>query len=310
MKIVFFGSPNSAVYSLKKILEEGHRVELIITQPDKPAGRGKKWTTSPVKRFAQAFNIPVYQPARIRKDPIALEKLKGIDPDINMVVAYGQIIPTPLIYYPKYNSINLHFSLLPKYRGASPVHWSILNGDKITGVTIFELNEKMDSGDLLAQQELGILPGEYAHELEVRLAAIGAELLCKTIDQIDSIPHTKQDHSQATFAPLLKKEDGRIDWTKSAIEIDRRIRAFTPWPSAYSFLDQKRIKIIRGKVQDSKSNGLSPGEILGVNKTGIQVSCGHNSIYLIEELQPEGRKAMNAYAFSLGTQIIPGTKFL
>ena len=310
MKIVFFGSPDSSVYSLKKILEEGHRVELIITQPDKPAGRGNKLTTSPVKRFAQAVNIPVYQPARIRKDPIALEKLKGIDADINLVVAYGQILPTSLIYYPKYNSINLHFSLLPKYRGASPVHWSILNGDKSTGVTIFELNEKMDEGDLLAQQELGILPGEYAHDLEVRLAAIGAELLCKTVDQIDSIPHTKQDHSQATFAPLLKKEDGKIDWTKSAIEIDRKIRAFTPWPSAYSFLDQKRIIFTRGKVLDGKSHGLSPGEILGVNKTGIQVSCGQNSIYLIGELQPEGKKAMNAYAFSLGTQINPGTKFL
>lgn len=310
MKIVFFGSPDSSVYSLKKILEEGHCVELIITQPDKPAGRGNKLTTSPVKRFAQAVNIPVYQPARIRKDPIALEKLKGIDADINLVVAYGQILPTSLIYYPKYNSINLHFSLLPKYRGASPVHWSILNGDKSTGVTIFELNEKMDEGDLLAQQELGILPGEYAHDLEVRLAAIGAELLCKTVDQIDSIPHTKQDHSQATFAPLLKKEDGKIDWTKSAIEIDRKIRAFTPWPSAYSFLDQKRIIFTRGKVLDGKSHGLSPGEILGVNKTGIQVSCGQNSIYLIGELQPEGKKAMNAYAFSLGTQINPGTKFL
>ncbi len=310
MKIVFFGSPDSSVYSLKKILEEGHRVELIITQPDKPAGRGNKMTSSPVKRFAQAFNIPVYQPARIRKDPFALEKLKGINPDINLVVAYGQIIPTPLIYYPKYNSINLHFSLLPKYRGASPVHWSILNGDKSTGVTIFELNEKMDSGDLLSQQKLGILPGEYARDLEVRLAAIGAELLCKTVDQIDSIPHTKQDHSQATFAPLLKKEDGKIYWTKSASEIDRKIRAFTPWPSAYSFLDQKRIIITRGKVLDGKSHGLSPGKIFDVNKTGIQVCCGQNSIYLIEKLQPAGKKAMNAYAFSLGTQINPGTKFI
>jgi methionyl-tRNA formyltransferase len=289
-------------------MEEGHDVELIITQPDKPSGRRRRLTASPVKRFAQEFNIPSYQPARIRKDPIALEKLKGIDPDLNVVVAYGQIIPASLIYLPKHNSINLHFSLLPKYRGASPVHWSILNGDKMTGVTIFELNEKMDEGDLLAKQELEILPGEYAHELEVRLAAIGAKLLCKTIDQIDSIPHTKQDHSQATFAPLLKKEDGRVDWTQSATEIDRRIRAFTPWPSAYFFLDQKRIKIIKGKVQEDKSYRFAPGEIRDVNKTGVQVSCGQNSIYLIKELQPEGKKAMKAFAFTLGTQISPGTK--
>jgi methionyl-tRNA formyltransferase len=309
MKIVFFGSPDSAVFSLNKILEHGHRVELIITQPDRPSGRGKKLTPSPVKSFAQESNIPVYQPERIRKDPAALDKLQRIDPDLNVVVAYGQIIPASLIYFPRYNSINLHFSLLPKYRGASPVPWTILNGDKITGVTIFELDEKMDTGDLLAKQELEILPGEYAHELEARLSAIGADLLCKTIDQIDSIPHIKQDHSQATFAPLLKKEDGRIDWTKHAIEIDRKIRAFTPWPSAYSFLDQKRIKIIKGKSQDDKKYRFIPGEILATAKTGIHVGCGHNSIYSIEELQPEGKKAMNAYAFSLGIQIEPGTKF-
>jgi methionyl-tRNA formyltransferase len=309
MKIVFFGSPDSAVYSLRKILEEGHRVELIITKPDMPAGRGKKLVSPPVKRFAQANNIPVYQPTKIRKDPVALEKLEEIDPDMNVVVAYGQIIPASIIYYPRYNSINLHFSLLPKYRGASPLHWSILNGEKITGVTIFELNEKMDEGDILSMQELPILPGEYAHELEFRLAKIGSELLCKTIDQIDSIPHTKQDHSEATFAPLLKKEDGRLDWTKNAIEIDRKIRAFTPWPSAFSFFDEKRIKIISGKNLDSKTCSHTPGEILDVNKTGIQVNCGQNSAYLIEELQPEGKKVMSAYAFSLGTQISQGNRF-
>jgi methionyl-tRNA formyltransferase len=308
MKIIFFGSPASAVYSLKKICEKSHRVELIITQPDKPAGRGKKLSPSPVKRFAQSLNIPVYQPAKIRKDPHALEKMKAIDPDINVVVAYGQIIPSSLIYYPRYNSINLHFSLLPKYRGASPVHWSVLKGEQNTGVTIFELDEKMDEGDILTQQELMILPGEYAHELETRLAVIGAELLCKTIDRIDSIPHTRQDHSQSTYAPLLKKEDGRIDWTKSATEIDRKIRAFTPWPSAFTFFDQKRIKIVKGKEQEDRAINLTPGAVSDVNKIGIQVSCGRNSTYLIEELQPEGKKAMSAYAFSLGTQIKPGDK--
>jgi len=310
MKIIFFGSPDSAVYSLKKILGEGHSVELIITQPDKPAGRGKKLFPSPVKSFAQVSNIAVYQPTKIKTDSLVLELLEKINPDLNVVVAYGQIIPSSLIYYPRYHSINLHFSLLPNYRGASPVQWSILNGEQITGVTIFELNEKMDEGDILAKQELKILPGEYAHELEVRLAEIGAELLCKTIDRIDSIPHTKQNHSQATLAPLLKKEDGRIDWTKNAIEIDRKIRAFTPWPSVFSFLDQKRIKIIAGKGLDSQIPNLTPGEILDVNTNGIQVSCGQNSIYLIEELQPEGKKAMSAYAFSLGTKISPGDKFL
>lgn len=309
MKIVFFGSPESAVLALSKILGEGHRVELIITKPDKPGGRGKKLIAPPVKRFALEKNIPVYQPAKIRKDPKALDTLRSLDVDINVVVAYGQIIPASIIYLPRYNSINLHFSLLPKYRGASPVHWSVLNGDKKTGVTIFELNEKMDEGDILTKQEVSILPGEYACDLEVRLAEIGSELLCKTLDQIDSIPHIEQDHSEATFAPLLKKEDGRIDWTKNADEIERKIRAFTPWPSAYTFFEKKRIKIIRGKTQEKETSEHLPGEILDVHKAGIRVNCGRNSAYLIEELQPEGKNVMNAYAFSLGTQTKPGQRF-
>jgi methionyl-tRNA formyltransferase len=309
MKIVFFGSPHSAVLSLQKLLEKGYRVELVITQPDMPAGRGKKLVSPPIKPFAQANNIPVYQPARIKKDPVALQKVKEIDPDLIVVVAYGQIIPSSIIYHPKYNSLNLHFSLLPKYRGASPVHWSILKGEKITGVTIFELNEKMDEGDILSMKEIDIQPGEYAHELEARLAKMGSELLCETIERIDSIPHLKQDHSGATFAPLLKKADGRLDWTKNAMEIDRKIRAFTPWPSAFCYFEQKRIKITRGKILDSQTPDQKCGEIADVNKTGIRIHCGQNSSYLVEELQPEGKKLMSAYAFSLGAKINPGKKF-
>lgn len=308
MKIVFFGSPDTAVNSLKKIIADGHLIGLVITQPDKPSGRGKKMTPSPVKRFAQTHKIPVYQPQSIKKDPFVLEKLKEISPDLNVVVAYGQFIPASIIYLPRYNSINLHFSLLPKYRGASPVNWSILNGERITGVSVFQLNEKMDSGDILAKEELEILPGEYADELESRLSAVGAELLCKTIKHIESLPHIKQNHSQATFAPLLKKEDGKIDWTKTATEIDRKIRAFTPWPSAFFFLNHKRIKIIKGKKLDFPRTHCVPGEIRGVDKTGILVCCGHNSIYRIEELQPEGKKVMSAYAYSLGAHIVLGTK--
>jgi methionyl-tRNA formyltransferase len=310
MRIIFFGSPDSAIYSIKKIRERGHSVELVITQPDKPAGRGKKMAPSPVKLFAQSSNIQVYQPAKIRKDPRALEIMKEVDPDIIVVVAYGQIIPSSIIYLPKFNSVNLHFSLLPKYRGASPVQWSILNGEQKTGVTVFELNETMDTGDILAQQELSILPGENAHELEARLAKIGAELLCDTLARIDAIPHAPQDHSLATYAPLLKKEDGRIAWSKSAVEIERKIRAYTPWPSAFAFFGQKRIKIVKGKGLPDRIRRLKPGEVIDVSKKGIQVSCGENSIYLIEELQPEGKKNMRAYVFSLGARINPGDTFL
>ncbi len=309
MKIVFFGSPFAAVCSLKKILESGHAVSLVITQPDRPAGRGKKTALSAVKKYAIENNISVYQPEKIRKDHLVLEKFKEIHPELNVVVAYGQIIPKAVIDFPKYNSINVHFSLLPKYRGASPVQWAILSGEKKTGVSIFELNEKMDEGDILAKKEVPILPREYAYELEGRLAEIGAELLCETIDKIERIPRKKQDPSQATYAPKIKKEQGRIDWTLDAVWIDRKVRAFTPWPSAFTYLDGKRIKIIKGRDTPKTVPELSPGEVLNVKKEGIEIGCGHGSIYIVEELQPEGRRAMNAYAFTLGENVTRGDKF-
>lgn len=309
MKIVFFGSPDSALPSLKKIIEEGHSIELIITQPDKPSGRGKKMTPSAVKKFATEQNISVFQPEKIRKDQKALEKIKEIKPDLNVVTAYGQIIPSSIIFLPEHNSINVHFSLLPKYRGASPVQWAILNGEDKTGVTIFELNEKMDEGDIISQQEVDILPYEGASELEARLAEIGAELLVRTMARIDRIQPTKQNHSQATYAHLLKKEDGRISWKKDAVLIERQVRALTPWPSVYAHLFGKRIKIIEGRKETLKTKFFNSGEIIAIKKEGIAVSCGDKTVYTIETLQPENKKAMSAYAFSLGSKIKIGDKF-
>lgn len=310
MKIVFFGSPPAALFSLKKILEAGHAIELVITQPDKPSGRGKKLAPSAVKKFAISHNIPYYQPLRIRKDPTALYKIKKINPDLNVVVAYGQIIPPSIIYIPEYNSLNVHFSLLPKYRGASPVQWALLKGEVKTGVTVFELNEKMDEGDVLSQEEVEILPGEGAGELEVRLAQKGADLLLKTITKIDKIKPFKQDHSQATYAPKIKKEDGRIDWQKNALSIDRQVRAFNPWPSAFTFLRKRRIKILKGRKPALKAEpSSSPGEILSIKKQGIEVCCGERSVFLIEDVQPENRNHMKAYAFSLGANVKPGHIF-
>jgi methionyl-tRNA formyltransferase len=308
VKIVFFGSPATAVTSLKRLLEKGHDIGLVVTQPDRPAGRGKKISPSPVKQLARELNIPVFQPPKIRKDPQALKRIQDAGPDLNVVVAYGQIIPAPLIYFPEYNSINLHFSLLPRYRGASPVAWAILNGEHISGVTIFELNEKMDEGDILARKEVEILPNENARELENRLAKIGADLLCETIDRIGTIPHIKQDHSLATYAPLLKKEDGRIDWARDAASIDRKVRAFTPWPSAFAYYGDKRLKILKGRPQQGRLSPSFPGKILKANKEGLAVGCGEKSVYLIEELQQEGRRVMNAYVFSIGARIGPGDK--
>jgi len=309
MKIVFFGSPASALPTFKKLLEAGHRIELLIAQPDKPRGRGKKLTPPPIKVLAQELNIPCYQPHKIRTDPLAIQKMNRIKPDLIVVVAYGQIIPESIIYLPHHNSINLHFSLLPKYRGASPVQWALLKGEEKTGITIFQLNEKMDEGDILSQEEVKILPGEKAFELEDRLAEMGAELLVRTVSQIDKIEPVKQDHSQATYAPKLKKEDGRIDWKNDAFLIDKQIRAFNPWPSAFAFLKDKRIKIYDGKVKGKLTQPSRPGQILAVSKEGIEVYCGGRSTYLIQRLQPENKKEMDAYAFFLGTKIKIGDVF-
>ena len=310
MRIVFFGSPASALPSLKKILDAGHKIELIISQPDKPTGRGKKLLPCPVKKMALDLNIPVLQPPKIGKDTETLDKLKDIQPDLNIVVAYGQIIPSSIIYLPKFNSLNVHFSLLPQYRGASPVQWALLNGEENTGITIFELNEKMDEGDILTQEETLILPDESAAELEARLAQAGAELLIKTIAEIKKSKPVKQDHTLATFAPKLSKEDGRIDWTKDSLHIQRQLRAFNPWPSTYTYFGEKRIKIHEGKkIEGQAIPSASPGEILKIQKDGMQICCGEQSLFLIERVQPENRNIMDAYAFSLGGRISPGNKF-
>jgi len=309
MKIVFFGSPASALPSLRKILEAGHSIELIVTQPDRPSGRGQKSDPSPVKKKAIELGFPVCQPFQIRKDLTVLDKLKMIQPDLIVVVAYGQIIPSSIIYLPKHKSWNVHFSLLPKYRGASPVQWAILNGEKRTGISIFELNEKMDEGDILIQEEVPILPGENAAELETRMAEKGADLLVETLNHIGTLKPFKQDHSQATYAPKIKKEDGLIDWSKDSLSIDRHIRAFTPWPSAFTFFRGKRLKIFKGKSKEERTASSFPGEILAIQAEGIEISCGKGSTFLINRLQLEGKKEMDAYAFSLGAHTEVGERF-
>ncbi len=308
MKIVFFGSSPSSLICLKKILEEGHEIPLVITQPDRPSGRGKKIIFSPVKKFALDEGIRILQPEKIRTDEKVLEELKKIKPDLNVVVAYGQLIPSSIIFLPLYKSINLHFSLLPKYRGASPVQWAILNGEETTGVTIFELNEKLDEGDILTQKEVRIFPEETAGELEKRLAEIGAVLLGETMKKIEEIKRQPQDHSRATYAPRLKKEEGKIDWKNEALLIERKVRAFNPWPSAFTFFDKMRIKILKGKRIEGITSS-SPGEVVGLEKDGIRVSCGQGSLFLIEVLQAENRKTMNAHSFTLGARIECGMKF-
>ncbi|MDI6699390.1 MAG: methionyl-tRNA formyltransferase [Candidatus Saccharicenans sp.] len=307
MRVVFFGSPHTALPALNGLLSAGHEIKLIITQPDRPAGRGKKLTPPAVKVFAEDHGLPYLQPEKIRKDEKILEVIKEADPEVNMVVAYGQIIPGPIIHLPPLKSLNIHFSLLPKYRGAAPVQWAILNGERFTGVTIFQLTEKMDEGPILSQEVVPILPRENAHELETRLAHVGARLMLQTLEKIHSLEPKEQEHSLATLAPKLTKEQGLIDWRQPAEVIDRKVRAFYGWPGAFTFLTGQRLEIISGQVTQGIMPQAGPGEVVQIDRSGIYVCCGQKSFYLIEKVKPEGRKEMSAHSFSLGGKVRVGT---
>ena len=306
MKTVFFGSPAAALPSLRGLIDAGHSVELVVTQPDKPAGRGRKLKPSAVKAFAVEHGIPVIEPAKIRTDESALERVRAAAPDVNVVVAYGQIIPNAIHTLPRHRSLNVHFSLLPKYRGAAPVQWAVLNGDAESGVTIIELDDRMDEGDILAVKRVPVGPRETARELEERLAGLGASILLETIEHIDGVSRIAQDHSLASLAPKIKKEDGRIRWELNAVAVDRKIRALADRPGAYTFFKGRRIGILRGRNLETASAGQAPGTVLTVGKDGLTVSCGGGTVFLVEGLQPEGKSPMTAHVFSLGTKIDPG----
>ncbi len=306
MNVAFFGSPASAIPSLERLLEAGHSVSLVVTQPDKPAGRGRRLTPNAVKAFAAGRGISVLEPLKIRQDQTVLGRLREAGPDIIIVVAYGQIIPDDIIYAPPHHALNVHFSLLPKYRGAAPVQWAVLNGETETGVTIIELNDRMDEGDMLASVATPIGPRETAAGLETRLAVMGAELLLRTVDGIGGVTRVPQDHGRASLAPKIRKEDGRIEWSESAVRIDRRVRALADRPGTYTFFRGRRLQLHGGRPLDASMEGRTPGEILSSSREGLLVVCGGGSVYLAEDVQPEGRTRMPAYGFSLGAKIEPG----
>ncbi len=311
MRIVFFGSPAAALPSLEALLAAGHDLALVVTQPDKPAGRGRRLTPSPVKALALGRSLPVIEPGRIRADPGAAERIRAAQPDVNVVVAYGQIIPHDVHFFPRYHSLNVHFSLLPKYRGAAPVQWTILNGEVESGVTIIELNDRMDEGDILAQERVAVEPRQTAAALETRLADLGAKLLLATLGRLDEVPHVPQDHALATPAPKIRKEDGLIAWTEMAPAVDRKVLALADRPGAFTLIKGRRANILRGRAfghsKGSPAAGADPpGSVASVGKAGLEIACGAATSYLIEELQPEGKGPMTAYAFSLGTRIVPG----
>ncbi len=307
-RIVFFGTPSFALPSLQVLILGPDSVVAVVTQPDRERGRGRKVVPPPVKELALQKGVLLLQPEKV-KGVSFQEALKDLKPDLFIVVAYGQILPKSLLIIPKHGAVNVHGSLLPKYRGAAPIAWAILNGERETGVTTMMMDEGMDTGDLLLQSEVPIREDETTETLHDRLASLGAQMLTETLKRMKTgeIRPISQDHSKATYAPMLKKEDGSIDWTREAEGIDRQVRAFHPWPGAYTGWQGRLLKIYRGEVRKGKKTGKA-GTVLWVGADFIEVETGRDS-YLIKEVQPEGKRRMSVQDFLAGHPVTIGTVF-
>ena len=305
--IVFMGTPEVAAVSLEHLSKGSDPVVGVVTQPDRPAGRGQKSVPSPVRRVAELHHIPVATPEKIR-DPGFLATLKNWQPQLIVVVAYGRILPTSILELPPEGCLNVHYSLLPKYRGAAPVAWTILNGEEKSGVTTMRLVEKMDAGPIFLQEEVALAVDETTASLEAKLSPVGVRLLLKTIENLKagSIMPKAQNDDEASYAPMLKKEDGRIDWTQAAESIERRVRAFYPWPSAYSYLRGRLLKIHRAAVISSEEKDV-PGKVIKADPGGLWIGTGQG-ILSLEELQLENRKKLSAAEFLRGTQVEKGER--
>ena len=303
MRIVFMGTPEFAAASLKKLLDEKFDVAGVFTQPDKPKGRGMEMAFSPVKELALANSLPVYQPAKMR-DGTALEVIKSLKPDILAVVAYGRILPDDILAVPKYGAINVHGSLLPKYRGAAPIQWAVLNGDKITGVSTMYLASEMDTGDIIYTAETEIGEFETSGDLFDRLKDMGAELLVKTLHGIEdgTAPRIPQDHSKASYVTMLDKSLSPIDWNKDARGVIKWIYGMQPWPAATAEFDGTVYKIFSAAYTD-KHTDKTPGSVVSTGNSGIEVACGDGSTVMIKELQAPGKKRMSAADFLRGHSI-------
>lgn len=303
MRIVFMGTPDFAAASLKKLIDEKYDIAAVFTQPDKPRDRGMKLSYSPVKELALENNIPVYQPTKLR-DGTATELIKSLRPDILVVVAYGRILPDDMLEVPKYGAINVHASLLPKYRGAAPIQWAVLNGDKTTGVTTMYLASEMDTGDIIYTAETEIGEFETSGELFDRLMVMGAELLDRTLRDIEAgtAPRTQQDHSKASYVKMLDKSLSPIEWAKTPREIIKQIYGLQPWPVATAELDGKVFKIYSAEYTQNKTV-KAPGSVVSAGKKGIEIACLGGETLLITELQAAGKKRMKASDYLLGHPI-------
>ncbi len=307
MRIVFMGTPEVAAASLAELLKGPNPVVGVVTQPDRPAGRGQRQLASPVRRIAEKDQLPLLAPEKIR-EPGFLEALKRWEPEVIAVVAYGRILPRSILELPSQGCINVHYSLLPKYRGAAPVAWTILQGEEKSGVTTMRLVEKMDAGPIFLQEEIAVAPDETTASLEAKLIPMGARLLLETIRRLkegSAIPKPQREE-EATYAPMLKKEDGEICWSDPAALLERRVRGFYPWPSAYTSLRAKILKIHRAHVIAMEPEAM-PGEVVKADRGGLWVATGEGALSL-EEIQLENRRRLLAAEFLKGARIEKGER--
>lgn len=315
MRTVFLGTPAFAVPSLEALLASRHTVVLVVTQPDRPGGRGMRLQPPPVKEAARRAGLPVFQPERVR-DPGAVQRIRTAGPDVLVVVAFGQLVPKALLDLPPRGCVNLHPSLLPRHRGAAPVAAALLAGDRETGVTTMYLDEGLDTGDIILQRATPIGPEEDRPALEARLARLGAELLVETLDRIEAgnAPRIPQDEARATYTPRLTRSDGEVVWDEPADLLQNRVRALNPWPGAFTWWQGKRVRICRARVaagggDDHDAPGHTPGEVLATGPEGIRVATGQGGSLLLLALQPEGKRPMTAREFVNGYRVVPGARF-
>lgn len=337
MRVIFMGTPDFAVGTLRALISSHHEVAAVFTQPDKPKGRGKAMQVTPVKEEAAAAGIPVYQPVRVREESV-VDQIRAIAPEVIVVVAFGQLIPQAVLDIPKYGCVNVHASLLPKYRGAAPIQWAVIDGEKVSGVTTMRMDAGLDTGDMLLTEEVKLAPDETGGSLFDKLSEVGAQLLLKTLDALEDgsiVPQPQPVQSPTAYAAMLKKTDGEIDWSMSAAAIERLVRGLNPWPSAYTHLDGKTLKIWRANLcaeketaensgaGDSASGNSStgnsdaesgsavssaaPGTVVRVTKSEICVQTG-DGVLSLAEVQLEGKKRMDTAAFLRGFSVTEGTK--
>lgn len=307
MRAVFLGTPDSAATGLRALLEAGHDVPLAVTQPDRPSGRGGRLRAPAVKGLALSMGIEVVQPTSAR-DPALLERISLVRPDVLVVIAYGKILPRSLLAAAPFGAVNVHFSLLPAYRGAAPVQWALARGESRTGVTTMRVEEALDEGGIYLQREVAIEPGEHAPSLERRLAELGAELLLETLARLErgSLRPVPQDPAKASRAPRLRKEDGEADFRLTAPEIEGRVRGFDPWPGVWARGPKGRLRIVEAASSGKRASGAAPGRILAFELGALEVACGQDTVLAIRALQPENRRVLTAAEAVHGRHVAPG----